>query len=155
MKRLVFLALIFTCNLVISQIKSQKMDYKKYTDEDWKKILTEDQFHILREEGTEYPGSSKYNDFWESGTYVCVACETPLYLSENKFDAHCGWPSFDAGIDKNIDLGVDYKIGYARTELRCKTCGGHLGHVFDDGPTKTGKRHCLNGLALKFIPNKK
>lgn len=133
------------------------MEDKKYeiqkTDADWQKELTPEQFHVLRKAGTERAGTSELNDFNEKGTYVCAGCETELYKSENKFNAHCGWPSFDQAIDKNIELDVDYKIGYARKELKCNTCGGHLGHVFDDGPKETtGQRHCLNGVALKFIP---
>ena len=89
------------------------------------------------------------------GTYVCAACKTPLYKSKYKYDSGSGWPSFDRAIKKNVELDVDYKIGYARTELKCNTCGGHLGHSFDDGPKNTtGKRHCINGAALEFIPFK-
>lgn len=129
---------------------------KKKSNSDWKQLLTPMQYRVLREAGTERPFTSEYNDFWEEGVYVCAACETPLYESKHKFEASCGWPSFDKSIEENIDTDVDYKIGYARTELKCKTCGGHLGHVFDDGPIKTtGKRHCLNGVALKFIPKLK
>lgn len=136
------------------------MKNKKYlvekADSEWKEQLNSEQFRVLREAGTERPGTSEYNDFNEDGTYVCAACETELYKSERKFDAHCGWPSFDKAIDENIELDVDYKIGYERTELKCNTCGGHLGHVFNDGPRETtGQRHCLNGVALKFIPEEK
>lgn len=154
---IVFLGLIMSCK---SSAQNKKMDNKKKykvekTQAEWKQKLTPMEFHVLREAGTERPGTSEYNDFWEEGTYVCVACETPLYESGAKFNAHCGWPSFDKSIEKNIETDVDYKIGYARTELKCKGCGSHLGHVFNDGPTETGKRHCLNGVALKFIPSKK
>lgn len=132
-----------------------KKSYKvEKTEAEWRKKLTPMQFHVLREAGTERPGTSEFNKFYEKGTYVCAACDTPLYESDRKFDAHCGWPSFDKAIEENIELDVDYKIGYARTELKCKTCGSHLGHRFEDGPQKTtGQRHCLNGVALKFIPD--
>jgi len=135
------------------------MEGKKYavekTENDWKEQLTPEQYRILRQAGTEMPGTSSFNDFEEEGTYVCAGCETFLYESDRKFNAHCGWPSFDQAIDENIELDVDYKVGYARTELKCNSCGGHLGHVFDDGPKETtGQRHCLNGVALKFIPKK-
>ncbi|WP_373940720.1 peptide-methionine (R)-S-oxide reductase MsrB [Polaribacter sejongensis] len=114
--------------------------------------MTAKQYYILREAGTEKPFSSSFNTNKTKGTYVCAACETPLYKSEYKYDSGSGWPSFDRAIKKNVELDVDYKIGYARTELKCNTCGGHLGHSFDDGPKNTtGKRHCINGDALKFI----
>lgn len=133
------------------------MGKKKYSVEksevEWQKALNSEQFRILRQAGTERPGSSIYNDFDKEGTYVCAGCNTELYTSENKFNAHCGWPSFDRAKDENIELDVDFKVGYERTELKCNTCGGHLGHVFNDGPKETtGQRHCLNGVALKFIP---
>ena len=136
------------------------MSDKKYkvekTVDAWKAQLTSDQFHVLRQAGTERPGTSVFNDFNEDGTYVCAGCETALYSSDHKFNAHCGWPSFDKAFDENIELDVDYKVGYARTELKCNTCGSHLGHVFKDGPKETtGQRHCLNGIALKFIPAEK
>ena len=126
------------------------------TEEDWKKILTPTQFNVLRKAGTERPFSSDLYKNFKTGIYVCAACGTPLYVSKNKFDTECGWPSFDQAIDGALEFDVDYKIGYARTELKCKTCGSHLGHSFDDGPKETtGKRHCINGVALKFIPAKK
>lgn len=136
------------------------MSDKKYKveklEEAWKEQLTPDQFRVLRQAGTEMPGTSHFNNFNEVGTYVCAGCETVLYKSDRKFNAHCGWPSFDQAIDENIELDIDYKVGYARTELKCNTCGGHLGHVFEDGPKETtGQRHCLNGVALRFIPENK
>lgn len=159
MKKLfIFIALIMQINI---SAQTKKMEHqKKYTIEkteaEWRKKLTPMQFYVLREAGTERAGTSKFNNFNEKGTYVCAACETPLYTSDRKFNAHCGWPSFDKAIEKNIELDVDYKIGYARTELKCKTCGSHLGHRFEDGPKETtGQRHCLNGVALKFIPETK
>ena len=92
----------------------------------------------------------------EKGIYVCAACKTALYDALHKFDSKSGWPSFDRAIKGSVELDVDYKIGYARTELKCNTCGGHLGHSFDDGPKETtGKRHCINGVALEFVSEKK
>lgn len=136
-------------------MKDKKYNVSK-TETEWEEELTPEQFHVLRKAGTERPGTSSFNNFDEKGTYVCVGCETALYKSDNKFDAHCGWPSFDQAIDENIELDVDYKIGYERTELKCNSCGGHLGHVFNDGPRETtGQRHCLNGVALKFVPEEK
>ncbi len=154
-----FVGVLFSCESNAQNKKAKKEIEKKYkverTKEEWKKKLTSMQFYVLREAGTERPGTSELNKFYEKGTYVCAACETPLYESEHKYDSRSGWPSFDRAIKENVELDVDYKIGYARTELKCNTCGGHLGHSFDDGPVKTtGKRHCINGAALKFIAEK-
>lgn len=154
----IFITILIGCK---SQAQTKKMNDKKNykvekTEAEWRKKLTPIQFHVLREAGTERPGTSKFNNFQEKGTYVCAGCDTPLYKSERKFNAHCGWPSFDQAIEENIELDVDFKVGYARTELKCKTCGSHLGHRFNDGPQETtGQRHCLNGVALKFVPEKK
>lgn len=125
------------------------------TETEWKKLLSPQQYYVLREAGTEKPFSSPLNKNYKKGTFVCAACKTPLYRSEHKFDSGTGWPSFDRPIEGNVALDVDYKIGYARTELKCNSCGGHLGHSFNDGPKKTtGKRHCINGVALEFIEKK-
>jgi len=158
MKNLILIILIgisFSCSSIA---QDKKENTKKYTvelsEEVWRKKLTPMQFHVLREAGTERPNTSKLNKIHEEGTFVCAGCDTELYLSEHKYDSGSGWPSFDRAITKNVELDVDYKIGYARTELKCNTCGGHLGHSFNDGPKTTGKRHCINGAALKFIPEK-
>ncbi|WP_034923053.1 peptide-methionine (R)-S-oxide reductase MsrB [Gillisia sp. CAL575] len=126
------------------------------TDAEWKEILTPAQYQILRKAGTERPFSSELNDIKKPGTFVCAACETELYKTENKFDSGTGWPSFDRAIKNGIAMGSDSKLGYSRDEIHCGTCGGHLGHLFNDGPRETtGERHCINGDAMKFIPDTK
>ncbi|WP_442266401.1 peptide-methionine (R)-S-oxide reductase MsrB [Tenacibaculum sp. ZS6-P6] len=150
------LALI-SCESIAQKDKASSKKYKvQKTDQEWKKALTPMQYYVLRKAGTERPNTSEFNYLKEKGTFVCAGCETPLYKSERKFNSGTGWPSFDKAIENNIETDVDYKIGYARTELKCNTCGGHLGHRFNDGPRETtGLRDCINGVALKFIPSKK
>ena len=154
---LLVFSLLMSCQSKAQTNTEQKKTYKiEKSDAEWKKILSPMEYYVLREAGTERAFSSPLNNIKEKGTYVCAACKTPLYESKYKYDSGSGWPSFDRGITKNIELDVDYKIGYERTELKCNTCGSHLGHSFDDGPQKTtGKRHCINGVALTFIPDKK
>ena len=157
MKNLIpFLYLIFLISCSGSAQKNKKKIDKIYTimktEVEWKKQLTSMQYYVLREAGTEISFTSPLNKNKENGLYVCAACNTPLYDSNYKFDSGSGWPSFDRAISNNVELDVDYKIGYARTELKCATCGGHLGHSFNDGPKNTtGERHCINGVALKFV----
>ncbi|NRD22563.1 peptide-methionine (R)-S-oxide reductase MsrB [Winogradskyella litoriviva] len=125
------------------------------TEAEWKEQLTDEQYYVLREAGTERPFSSPLNKNYEKGIYHCAACNTPLFKSEHKFDSGSGWPSFDREIEGNVAFGTDTKIGYTRDEEHCATCGGHLGHMFNDGPKKTtGIRHCINGDALIFVPSK-
>jgi len=157
MKNLIpFLYLIFLISCSGSAQKNKKKVDKIYTimktEVEWKKQLTSMQYYVLREAGTERSFTSPLNNNKENGLYVCAACNIPLYDSNYKFDSGSGWPSFDRAISNNVELDVDYKIGYARTELKCATCGGHLGHSFNDGPKNTtGERHCINGVALKFV----
>lgn len=119
--------------------------------EAWKKLLTPDQYAVLREEATEQPNSSPLLHEKRKGTFHCAACDLPVYQSEYKYDSGTGWPSFTQAIEGAIATKTDFKILVPRTEVHCRRCGGHFGHIFDDGPKPTGKRHCLNGLALKFV----
>ena len=124
----------------------------KKSEAEWRELLTPEQFHVLRQAGTERPFSSVLNKQYDAGTYVCAACELPLFESASKFDSGTGWPSFYAPIDGHIDTRRDFKMILPRTEYHCVRCGGHQGHVFNDGPEPTGQRWCNNGIALKFIP---
>ncbi|GGB68845.1 peptide-methionine (R)-S-oxide reductase [Flavobacterium suaedae] len=125
------------------------------TDAEWRQELTAEEYDVLRNKGTERPHTGKYNKFFEDGVYVCAACGNPLFKSDTKFDSHCGWPSFDQAIEGSVIYEHDTSYGMNRTEVMCANCGGHLGHVFDDGPKETtGERFCTNSVSIKFIPAK-
>ena len=125
----------------------------KKTEEEWKKTLSPDQYYVLREKGTESPYSGKLYLTKDKGVYKCAACGNELFTSDMKFDSHCGWPSFDREIKGGkITTHTDTSHGMVRTEIMCARCGSHLGHIFDDGPTETGKRYCVNSISLDFIP---
>jgi peptide-methionine (R)-S-oxide reductase len=125
------------------------------TEEEWKKLLTLEQFHVLRKHGTERAFTSPLDKQYGTGMYNCAGCDLALFTSKTKFDSGTGWPSFYAPLDNAIGTTVDKSFFITRTEVHCRRCGGHLGHVFDDGPKPTGLRYCMNGVALKFIPEKK
>tara|TARA_B110000971_G_scaffold145757_2_gene148830 strand:- start:107 stop:586 length:480 start_codon:yes stop_codon:yes gene_type:complete len=155
-----FNQLIFFCILSLF-LSCQTTAQKKETfeveksDKEWKNQLNDLQYRVLRESGTERAFSSPLNKIYKPGIYSCAACNTPLFEGKHKFDSGSGWPSFDRVIEGNVAFSVDYNIGMARNEEHCAVCGGHLGHVFNDGPKKTtGQRHCINGAALIFTPIK-
>ena len=135
------------------ETKPMETSYKK-TDEEWKKQLTPEQYNVLREKGTERPFTGKFTLTTDKGVYTCAGCGTELFTSDQKFDSHCGWPSFDNELGKGEKILKikDNTLGMMRTEIVCAKCGGHLGHIFDDGPTQTGQRYCVNSLSLDFKP---
>jgi peptide-methionine (R)-S-oxide reductase len=123
------------------------------SDAEWREILSPEQFRVLRRHGTEPPGSSPLDKEYGTGTFRCAGCGQPLFSSEHKFDSHSGWPSFFRPIaEESVGTSTDHKLFHPRTEVHCSRCGGHLGHVFEDGPRPTGLRYCINGVALRFDP---
>ena len=122
------------------------------TDEEWHQILNPEQYRVLRKHGTERAGTSPLDKNYSKGNYVCAGCGELLFKSETKFDSGTGWPSFYAPIESGVENTVDRSFFMVRTEVHCSNCGGHLGHVFDDGPAPTGKRYCMNGVSLDFKP---
>ncbi len=125
------------------------------TDAEWQKVLTPEQYEVLREKGTERPFTGEYVDHFEKGYYACAACGNVLFTSDSKFKSDCGWPSFDQAIKGSVKYTQDYSFGMIRTEVTCSRCDGHLGHVFDDGPSETtGKRFCTNSVSIVFVPAK-
>jgi len=123
-----------------------------YSDEEWRRRLSPEQYRVLRQHGTERPGTSPLNAEKRAGTFVCAGCELPLFSSETKFESGTGWPSFHTPLDDAVGTSVDRSLFMTRTEVHCRRCGGHLGHVFEDGPPPTGLRYCMNGVAMAFVP---
>jgi peptide-methionine (R)-S-oxide reductase len=124
------------------------------TDREWQEMLTPEQYKVLRQHGTERAGTSPLDKNYDEGTYICAGCGQPLFNSDTKYDSGTGWPSFYQPLDKAVDTQVDRSLFMSRTEVHCSRCGGHLGHVFSDGPRPTGQRYCMNGVSLDFIPEK-
>jgi peptide-methionine (R)-S-oxide reductase len=124
------------------------------TEAEWRAQLTPEQFRVLREHGTERAGTSPLNNEKRSGVFHCAGCEQPLFTSDTKYESGTGWPSFFRPLPGAVGTKTDRSFFMTRTEVHCSRCGGHLGHVFDDGPAPTGLRYCMNGVALKFVPSK-
>lgn len=171
MKKLVVIVFLFTLAACQGQEKKKNTEIKSETaqqpvqkskldkntpDVEWKKILTQEEYDVLRQKATERPFTGEYYKHFKKGVYVCAACGNPLFTSDAKFDSSCGWPSFDQAIKGSVIYKEDGSLGMTRTEVMCANCGGHLGHVFDDGPAETtGNRFCTNSISIKFIPAKK
>lgn len=134
----------------VMAISNNEFEVKK-TEEEWRTILTPEQYKVLRQHGTERAHTSPLDKEYHKGTFVCAACDLPLFKSDTKFNSGTGWPSFFQPIEGAIATTVDKSLFMTRTEVHCHRCGGHLGHVFDDGPKPTGKRYCMNGVSLKFV----
>ena len=140
-----------------SQEKNKNIMVKKVikTEAEWKKILSPEAYAVLRQKGTDRPGEGAYTEHFEKGTYHCAACGLQLFESNSKFESDCGWPSFDDAIEGTVNYVSDKSYGMIRTEILCASCGGHLGHLFDDGPKDTtGKRYCVNTTSIKFVKGK-
>jgi peptide-methionine (R)-S-oxide reductase len=138
--------------LIVMEKKDNEFEVNK-TEEEWRQILTPEQFQVLRKHGTERARTSPLDKVYDKGTYYCAGCDLPLFTAGTKFDSGTGWPSFFAPIEGAIATSTDRTLFMTRVEVHCRRCGGHLGHVFDDGPAPTGKRYCMNGVSMKFVPD--
>ncbi len=147
------ISLLILNNIILKKDLSAKEKIKRTKDE-WKKILTEQQYYVLINEGTEVPFSSSLNNEKREGNFYCVGCNNKLFSSKMKYDSGTGWPSFFESYKNAVETKIDFKLIYPRTEYHCSKCGGHHGHLFDDGPEPTKKRYCNNGVVLKFIAEK-
>ena len=142
-------------NILSDRLKDQGMSIKKQnqnnlSEQEWKEKLTPEEYHILREKGTERPFTGEYDKFYEDGTYKCAGCGTELFSSSSKYDSGCGWPAFYEALPEKIEESEDNSFGMKRIEITCENCGGHLGHVFNDGPQPSGLRYCINSISLDF-----
>lgn len=144
--------LIIVLNSRIKENGIMKKEEKIITDEEWKNKLTSSEYHILREKGTDRPFTGKYDEFFEDGLYSCAGCDEELFISETKYNSGCGWPAFYEPLPNKVEESEDNSFGMKRIEITCKNCGGHLGHVFNDGPKPTGLRYCINSTSLDFEP---
>jgi peptide-methionine (R)-S-oxide reductase len=144
--------LIASCGGNIVEARAEKFRYTR-TDAQWRQKLTKSEYYVLRQAGTERAFTSPLNKEKRKGTFKCAGCANPVYASAHKYDSGTGWPSFWQAIRKGaVGTSTDYKLGYPRTEVHCGNCGSHLGHIFSDGPKPTGRRHCINGVAMDFVP---
>jgi peptide-methionine (R)-S-oxide reductase len=159
MKKLYLVAGLFLLGLTMGYSQTtqkEKIMKVEKTEAEWREILSPEQFRILRLKGTDRPGNGGYTMHFEKGTYHCSGCGLQLFESGSKFDSHCGWPSFDQAIEGTVDYVLDKSHGMIRTEIICAACGGHLGHVFNDGPKETtGMRYCVNSTSIQFSPPEK
>ncbi len=154
MKKIVAILLILTTFYSYSQKTKNTEMVKKNTktEEEWKQLLTPQQYFVLRQKGTDAPSEDGYTSHFKKGTYHCAACDLQLFESNSKFESHCGWPSFDDAIKGTVNYVIDKSVGMIRTEIICASCDSHLGHIFDDGPKETtGKRYCVNTTSIKFV----
>lgn len=147
LKCLILIGLSFVASC---QSPQPKIVMTEKTEQEWLKELGPERYEILRNKGTERPFSGEYNLHFDKGTYACAGCGTQLFESDAKFESNCGWPSFDESLPGTVAYVKDTTFGMLRTEILCVNCGGHLGHVFNDGPTKTGQRYCVNSLSIEF-----
>jgi len=136
-------------------MKNPKFYPVSKSDDQWKEELDANSYQTLRKKGTEYPFTGKYNEHFEEGIYKCKGCDAPLYKSSSKFNSKCGWPSYDSALSGALEFIKDTTHGMIRTEIVCANCGGHQGHVFQDGPTSTGERYCVNSASINFQPKLK
>ena len=144
--------LALTAALLTGRVLAAETFEVTYTDAQWREKLTPQQYAVLRREGTERAGTSPLNNEHRAGVFACAGCALPLFSSKTKFDSGTGWPSFWKPLDKAVGTKQDRLFGMVRTAVHCRRCGGHLGHVFDDGPPPTGLRYCMNGVAMTFTP---
>ena len=144
----------YTSQNTESNVGESTQTIKKYkvkkSNKEWKEILNDEEYRVLIKKGTEYPGTGEYNIHVKEGVYNCKGCNNPLFTSDQKFESDCGWPSFDNAIEGSIEYKNDNSLGMVRVEILCTNCGGHLGHLFNDGPTESGKRFCVNSVSIDF-----